>query len=167
VCVEGYYQDRLTCECKPVETSCSAIGVRDPGTDISMMGGEPKVVTHTPKYIGFSCVALIALAMVLTLYYMVTKRRDDRTLRASLSGGVCGLDGMENYRAECGNLTGVGSHGSLCGNLTGVGSHGSLCGTLRSSIQPHTTAYTITINSQSAANLDDSIVPLTEDKTRF
>jgi len=154
VCVEGYYQDRLTCECKPVETSCSAIGVRDPGTDISMMGGEPKVVTHTPKYIGFSCVALIALAMVLTLYYMVTKRRDDRTLRASLSGGVCGLDGMENYRAECGNLTGVGSHGSLCG-------------TLRSSIQPHTTAYTITINSQSAANLDDSIVPLTEDKTRF
>jgi hypothetical protein len=29
------------------------------------------------------------------------------------------------------------------------------------------TAYTITINSQSAANLDEAILPLTEDKTRF
>ena len=38
---------------------------------------------------------------------------------------------------------------------------------LRSSIQPHTTAYTITINSQSSTNLDEAILPLTEDKTRF
>jgi hypothetical protein len=48
-----------------------------------------------------------------------------------------------------------------------AGSHGSLCGTLRSHVQPHTTAYTITINSQSASNLDEAVLPLTEDKTRF
>ncbi len=32
---------------------------------------------------------------------------------------------------------------------------------------PQTAAYTITINSAGAANLDESILPLAEDKTRF
>ncbi len=31
----------------------------------------------------------------------------------------------------------------------------------------HAAAYTITINSSSASNLDEAILPLTEDKTRF
>ena len=93
--------------------------------------------------------------MVLTLYYLVSKRRDQRALGASLSG-VCNIEGLDatGYRSDLGGLAGMGSHGSLCG-------------TLRSSIQPHTTAYTITINSQSSTNLDEAILPLTEDKTRF
>ena len=118
-------------------------------------------VAQAPKYIGLSCVILVSLAMVLTLYYLVSKRRDQRTLGASLSG-VCNIDGMDNgFRTDCSNMP------SGLSGLAGMGSHGSLCGTLRSSIQPHTTAYTITINSQSSTNLDDAILPLTEDKTRF
>lgn len=31
-------------------------------------------VTHAPKYIGLACVAIIALAMLLSIYYLVAKR---------------------------------------------------------------------------------------------
>ena len=54
-----------------------------------------------------------------------------------------------------------------------AGSIASLTGTLRGhnasggGHTPATTAYTITINSQAASSMDESILPLTEDKTRF
>ena len=56
----------------------------------------------------------------------------------------------------------AGSIASLTGtlrghNASGGGHHGT----------PATTAYTITINSQAASSMDESILPLTEDKTRF
>ena len=54
--------------------------------------GEHKV-TQAPKYIGLTCVILVALAMVLTLYYLVAKRRDQRTVLT----GVCNLsEGLDN-----------------------------------------------------------------------
>ena len=64
---------------------------------------------------------------------------------------------------------------SLAAGLTGIAANmqegtssiGSLTGSLGHHNRSPGTAYTITINSQSATNLDEAILPLTEDKTRF
>ena len=55
----------------------------------------------------------------------------------------------------------AGSIASLTGTLRGHNASGGGHHT------PATTAYTITINSQAASSMDESILPLTEDKTRF
>lgn len=129
VCLDGFYQDRQTCECKPVESTCSAVGVRS--LDDSSAADDDDI-SHFPKYVVISGVVMIGIVTVMTLYGVMMRRRDRRALPRSFAT---------------------------------VGSHGSLCGTLRSNLQAHTTAYTITINSQPGQNPDE--VNLTEDKTRF
>ena len=158
VCVEGHYQDRTSCECKPVESTCSAIGG---AAGIANLNTDDHDHHTAPKYIGLGCVILVTLAMVLSLYYMLMKRKsnDHRTLvgpsyayanetarfrGCSLAAGLSGL--ASNIQ------DGTATIGSVTSNNPGAG---------------HSTAYTITINSQSSTNLDEAVLPLTEDKTRF
>lgn len=57
----------------------------------------------------------------------------------------------------------------LSGNGSAASAAETVVGTLQRAAGANgrpTTAYTITINSQSATNLDEAILPLTEDKTR-
>ena len=105
------------------------------------------VGTQAPKYIGLTCVAIVALAMVLSVYYLMSKRRhhDHDPLPP---GGVAIRHG----------------HGSSAETVVGTLQRASSIGTGTNGRSTH--AYTITINSQSAANLDEAILPLTEDKTR-
>lgn len=148
VCVEGHYQDAQTCDCKPVESTCSAVGVRG-GSDEMTGGrnGDVAQLTGASKYIGLTCIALLSMIMLIIVYVLVTRRRNGPFTHGistiTHNGLPPGLD--------------AGSIASLTGTLRGH--HGT----------PATTAYTITINSQanSSGLMDESILPLTEDKTRF
>ena len=73
VCVEGHYQDTETCDCKPVESTCSAIGVRD---EINSSRDSNVVqLNGASKYIGLTCVALLATIILIFVYLLVTRRR--------------------------------------------------------------------------------------------
>ena len=61
----------------------------------------------------------------------------------------------------------AGLSGLAANMQDGTNTIGSLTGSLGHHHRNPGTAYTITINSQSATNLDEAILPLTEDKTRF
>lgn len=154
VCVEGHYQDSRTCDCKPVESTCSAVGVRN---EISRHASDGSA--QLSKYIGLTCVALAASFMLIVIYFMVTRRRNTHGGGPLLSSGHTSL-------SHNGGLSGL-PHGLDAGSIA------SLTNTLRghhssnNGQTPARTAYTITINSQGAANIDESILPLTEDKTRF
>ena len=89
---QHFCKDRQTCECKPIETTCSAVGVRGAGTGSDLANLGVHKVAQAPKYIGLSCVILVALAMVLTLYYLVAKRRDQRTGMIGVCNPSDGLD---------------------------------------------------------------------------
>ena len=131
-------------------------------------------VAHTPKYIGLACVVFVALAMVLSLYYLVVKRKSEgnSSLRMrepignNLHGAASNIDDERRYR-DCSIAAGLA--GLTSSMQDGNNSLGSLTGSLRHHRRTEHpgTAYTITINSQSATNLDEAILPLTEDKTRF
>lgn len=174
MCVEGHYQDRTTCECRPVESTCSAIGVSNRGAAgvVDVNDVEPStsqqdsLISRLPKYVGLGCVILVALTMILSLYYMFVKRKQEQRIF-----GARMREHLEDHRSFQGcslnaGITGMSATNTLDGSTS---SQGSMAGSLaRSGLRvPGTTAYTITINSQSTSNLDDSMVPLTEDKTRF
>ena len=148
VCVEGHYQDINTCDCKPVESTCTAVGVRD---DLSSHAHAQQLNNNVSKYIGLTCMVLLTLIMLITLYILIQRRRQMGT---NINHGLSNLSSRTL------------PHGLDAGSIA------SLTGTLRNHSHGHhatssgTTAYTITINSQ-AANVDESILPLTEDKTRF
>ena len=145
VCVEGHYQDVHTCDCKPVESTCTAVGVRD---DLSSHSTPHQLTSGVSKYIGLTCMVLLTLIMLITLYILIQRRRH---MDSNLNHG---LSNLSNRTLPHG--LDAGSIASLTGTLRGH-QHATSSGT---------TAYTITINSQ-AANMDESILPLTEDKTRF
>ena len=152
VCVEGHYQDAHTCDCKPVESTCTAVGVRD---DLSAHGGAHAhhLTTGVSKYIGLTCMILLTLIMLITLYILIQRRRQ---MGSSMNNGLSNL--TNRTLRELPHGLDAGSIASLTGTLRGHGNHHAT--------SSGTTAYTITINSQ-AANMDESILPLTEDKTRF
>ena len=147
VCVEGHYQDAESCDCKPVESTCSAVGVRGAVEE----SHASDTLTGATKYIGLTCVALLATILMIFIYLLISRRRN-----GSLPSGISSFNPN--------TLSGLGPHGldgsiaSLTGTLRGHNGHGH---------PPATTAYTITINSQGGSNLDESVLPLTEDKTRF
>ena len=129
-------------------------------------------VTHAPKYIGLACVVFVALAMVLSLYYMVFKRKSESHSSLRMQGSLANLhvnpnniDDDRRFRG-CSSLA-AGLTGLTANMQEGSSSIGSLTGSLGHHHRSPATAYTITINSQSATNLDEAILPLTEDKTRF
>ena len=80
-----------------------------------------------------------------------------------LHGSTNNVDDERLFRS-CGLAAGL--TGLATNMQDGTGTIGSLTGSLGHHRSP-ATAYTITINSQSATNLDEAILPLTEDKTRF
>ena len=135
-------------------------------------GADHRSVAHTPKYVGLACVVFVALAMVLSLYYMVIKRKSESNsslrMRGSLgnlhSGAPNNVDDERHFR---GCSLAAGLTGLAANMQEGTSSIGSLTGSLGHHHRSPGTAYTITINSQSATNLDEAILPLTEDKTRF
>ena len=98
-----------------------------------------------------TCVALLATILMIFIYLLISRRRS-----GSLPAGISSF----NPNALSGLPHGLdaGSIASLTGTLRGHNGHGH---------PPATTAYTITINSQGGSNLDESVLPLTEDKTRF
>ena len=152
VCVEGHYQDIHTCECKPVESTCTAVGVRD---DLSAHNAHSshQLTTGVSKYIGLTCMILLTLIMLITLYILIQRRRQ---MSSTMNHGLSNL----SNRSTLPHGLDAGSIASLTGTLR---NHSGLNHATSSG---GTTAYTITINSQ-AANVDESILPLTEDKTRF
>ena len=135
--------------------------------------GGNQAVTHTPKYIGLGCVVFVGLAMVLSLYYLLMKRKSETHSSSRMlepSGGSLHLtsnniDDERRFRG-CGLASGITG---LAANMQqeGQSNFGSLSRSLDHHRNPTGTAYTITKNSQSATNLDEAILPLTEDKTRF
>ena len=104
------------------------------------------MAAQAPKYIGLICVAVLALAMVLSVYYLLMKRR------MGPSGG-----GLHDPLPPGGVAIRTG-HGSSAETVVGTLQRASSV----SNGGRNTTAYTITINSQSAASLDEAILPLTE-----
>ena len=74
VCVEGHYQDIETCDCKPVESTCSAIGVRGDELDSSSSTAAQQL-NGASKYIGLTCVALLATIILIFIYLIETRRR--------------------------------------------------------------------------------------------
>lgn len=143
---------------------------------ISILDGIPSKDHHTvaqaPKYIGLVCVVFVALAMVLSVYYMLMKRKSEHSsLRMRGSLGNLQISGTPNVNIdEERRFRGCNLADRLSGlaNMQdGTNSIGSLTGSLGHHHRSPGTAYTITINSQSATNLDEAILPLTEDKTRF
>ena len=144
---------------------------------IFLLDGIPAIGHHSvaqaPKYIGLTCVVLVALAMVLSVYYMLMKRKSEHSsLRMRGSLGNLQISGTPNVNIDeerrfrgC-NLA-AGLSGLAANMQDGTNSIGSLTGSLGHHHRSPGTAYTITINSQSATNLDEAILPLTEDKTRF
>ncbi|TRY68701.1 hypothetical protein TCAL_15106 [Tigriopus californicus] len=165
MCVSGHYQDRATCQCKPLETSCSAIATAiDAGASVHHQNTGHLAVSQAPKYVGLSCVALIALFMLLTMYYLMVKK-GGRHHHQSRQSRIRGRGNSFMRRAP--SLVGSSAHPDL---LVANGSTETVVGTLQraaASSGMATAAYTITINSQSANNLDEAMLPLTEDKTRF
>ena len=147
--MEGHYQDAESCDCKPVESTCSAVGVRGA---VEESHSSETSLTGATKYIGLTCVALLATILMIFMYLLISRRRN-----GSLPSGISSFNPN--------TLSGLGPHGldgsiaSLTGTLRGHNGHGHPV--------PATTAYTITINSQGGSNLDESVLPLTEDKTRF
>ena len=127
-------------------------------------------VAHAPKYIGLACVVFVALAMVLSLYYLLVKRKSENNSSLRMrepSGNLHGTaNNVEDERRFRGCSLAAGLTGLATNMQEGSSSIGSLTGSLGHHRSPGT-AYTITINSQSATNLDEAILPLTEDKTRF
>ncbi len=129
--------------------------------------GDPAFDTSAPKYIGLTVVALMTGTLLIVLYFMVTKNRNNRLV---VSNGLNSGSGPIGQNGQNG-LAGLSAFNGLPHGLD-AGSIASLTGTLRGRNGGHTTpggttAYTITINSQGASSIDEAILPLTEDKTRF
>ena len=129
-------------------------------------------VAHAPKYIGLACVVFVALAMVLSLYYMLVKRKSEGPSSLRMRGSLGNLHSGPNIpfddeRRFRDSTLAAGLTGLAANMQEGTSSIGSLTGSLGHRHRSPGTAYTITINSQSATNLDEAILPLTEDKTRF
>ena len=64
VCVEGHYQDTETCDCKPVESTCSAIGVQQNDQMNQQMNSTGQLNNVASKYIGLTCIALLGKQIV-------------------------------------------------------------------------------------------------------
>lgn len=109
VCVEGHYQDTETCDCKPVESTCSAVGVRNQEIN-SQQNSVNAQLNGASKYIGLTCVALLATIVLIFVYLLITRRRVDHPNHHAISsishnGLPPGLD--------------AGSIASLTGTLRG------------------------------------------------
>ncbi|CAB4054239.1 unnamed protein product [Lepeophtheirus salmonis] len=141
ICADGFFQDLKTCMCKMIKSTCSPVlsSNSESLSNNQDIHSIEDTTTSVSKYVGVGCVTMVGLSMVLTVYYLVNKKRLE-------TGGL--------------DLVGLSHNNSMVG-----ASSGSLMGTLRSSAS-RPAAYTITINSQSS-NIDDSVIPLTENKTRF
>lgn len=158
ICVSGHYQDRATCQCRPVEAECpaggsggSAIGGAAGSRQIPSGAGAPHedmLVTTAPKYIALTCVFVVALAMVLSVYYLMQKRRHP-----------------DHDPLPPGEVAIRHGHGSSAETMVGTLQRAPSTGGGGPNGRP-TTAYTITINSQSAASLDEAMLPLNEEKAR-
>jgi hypothetical protein len=155
MCVTGYYQDRNTCECRPIEPpACSSpSSASAAGANSNMDVVVPSSNFEAPKYIGLSCVVAIAAAMLLALYMLVSKRRGDDVVASANSAAESVFGTLQRA------ATSAVAHTAAMHNGMGSVSH---AGTLRP-----TAAYTITINQSSSSSMDEAILPLTEDKTRF
>ncbi len=178
ICVSGQYQDPATCQCRPVETcavvdassSSSSLNRHHLSSAVGDAGGGRVKSQQAPKYVGLACVVAVALAMLLSLYYMVVRRR-----AAGGAGGGGGTPGgSTGSTVPILASTRRSSSGTHLSNGVGVGvppASETVVGTLQRATATaggrQTAAYTITINSASAANLDEAILPLAEDKTRF
>ncbi len=162
ICVTGHYQDPHTCQCRPRETTCAVVPavaadaavpsqVHSDGED-----GGASSSTQAPKYVGLACVVAVALCMLLSLYYMLSRRRSNNSGRPG--HGSIHTRGIPVVARTTNGTTAtetvVGTLQRTSGGSSGGGRQAAA-------------AYTITINSASAASLDEAILPLTEDKTRF
>lgn len=153
ICVSQHYQDQTTCECRPPENVCTSSPV---GSQVTAHtdpdAAAAAAAARAPKYIGLACVVAIALAMVLSLYYLIARRKTrdpgEGLLAAAGGSGIPVVAGNPHTGTE-----------TVVGTLQRASSS-TLGGR-------QTAAYTITINSASTSNLDEAILPLTEDKTRF
>ena len=148
--MSGHYQDKNSCQCRPVEPTCSSSIT---AFNNARNNNNVSANAHAPKYIGLACVVAIATAMLLSMYYLMAKRRstnsglspDSIPVISAVNGGPSGTETMVGTLQR-----------SALGSRSG------------------TAAYTITINSSAAAaaaaasgSIDESMLPLTEDKTRF
>jgi len=98
--------------------------------------------------VGLAVVVAVALAMLLSIYIMLARRR-----RSANSGS-----GVTTRRIPVIAESGGGSRLART----------DVVGTLQRTCAGATPAYTITINSAgAAAELDEAMLPLEEDKTRF
>jgi len=202
-CVEGHYQDRTSCECKPVVATCSATGLDGVGgqSAVGISGVRDSereaaaAVAATAKYVGLGCVVMVALAMILSLYYLMVRKKggggvggglDDLTshhlvlgqsyssyanetarFRTASAGSIAA--GLNSLSTSATTATTAGHPVIQDGNAT-IGSVASHVGGVGNGGPGNgcNTAYTITINSHSPNTIDDAVLPLTvEDKTRF
>ena len=109
----------------------------------------------------------VALAMVLSLYYMVFKRKSESHNSLRMQGSLANLHVNPNNIDDDRRFRGCSS---LAAGLTGLSANmqevsssiGSLTGSLGHHHRSPATAYTITNNSQSATNLDEAKKTLTD-----
>jgi len=145
------------------------------GTLSSSSSSSTSYNQQAPKFIGLACVLIVALAMLLSVYFMIARRR---------SRGSSSTEGIAAVTPPAGATNGVpcripvltsssvmATPASSTARLRRVGGVGeTVVGTLQRTGGGvgEAAAYTITINSAgAAAELDEAILPLTEDKTRF
>ncbi len=181
ICVSGQYQDQATCQCRPIET-CAVLDASSSAVNRHHLSavGDGRMPSpsspQAPKYVGLACVVAVAFAMLLSLYYMVAKRRaagGGGRGRGTPGGGSTGssvpiLAAARRSASGTHLANGGGGGGGVPVVVPGTE---TVVGTLQRATAGgngrQTAAYTITINSASAANLDEAMMPLAEDKTRF